>query len=367
MSYSIPKTSLVITIGGCLLVSSLFFYSLYMPNRKVLDQNSSQVKELEQKIRLESASTKNLQKEITSSHMQNTRLNYFNRLGIEECERIPYLLKSINHEANALGIKFLSVDPQPTENKDLYQKYIFKVEVRATYPQMLRFLHCIENTLELNIDRFGLSRSDQANTARGAQANPADISNLVTAKMHINTLEMADSQLKNFHNLAQVKEFYLDPNLMGSPDVSFPQDEESEQATLIAQAVQRDPFHAEGLTYSSLANLSPNIPSSGTETSGVQTPGTQPTGVQSSGEPKPLLVKKDNKELVLNAIIDFQEERVAILGQDLVKRGDVVKNTQVGNRNINMKVLSIGEDTVTLGNGQEKFILKLPDNPIQFK
>jgi Tfp pilus assembly protein PilO len=353
MSYSMPKTSLVITMGGCLLVSSLFFYFLYMPNRRVLDQNVNQVKELEQKIRVESASTRNIQREIASSYTQNTHLNYFNRLDIKESERIPYLLKSLTHEANALGIKFLSVDPQHPENKELYQKYIFNVEVRATYAQMLRFLHCIENKLKLNIDRFRMSRSDQPNAGRRDAVNPADTSGQVTAKIHINTLEMADSQLKNFDSITQVKEFYLDPNLTDTLAIPSPQFEESDQQTLIAQACQRDPFHPDGVFASSLASLSPDK-----QTSGEQL---------NSDEPQILLVKKNDKELVLSAIIDFQEERLAILGQDLVKSGDILKNTQVGNRNVNMKVLNIGENTVTLGDGQEKFILKLPNNPVQFK
>jgi len=360
MSYSMPKTSLVITMGGCLLVSSLFFYFLYMPNRRVLDQNVNQVKELEQKIRIESASTKNLRREIASFYVQNTHLNYFNRLNIKESERIPYLLKSLTYEANTLGIKFLSVDPQHPKKNELYQKYIFKVEVRATYPQMLRFLHCIENKLKLNIDRFSMSRADQANTGRRDPVNPVDTSGQVTAKIHINTLEMADSQLKNFDSITQVKEFYLDPNLTDTltdtPVVPSPQFEESEQQTLISQACQRDPFHPDGVFTSSFASLSPDKQLSGEQTFLTQSVLTQP-----------LLVKKDDKELVLSAIIDFQKERLAIVGQDLVKSGDIVKNTQVGNRNVNMKVLNIGENTVTLGDGQEKFILKLPNNPVQFK
>ncbi|MEW5803984.1 MAG: type 4a pilus biogenesis protein PilO [bacterium] len=345
MSYSIPKTSIVIAIGGCLLVASMFFYFLYMPNRKILDQNSDQITELEQKIHIETAVTTSLKKKLASLDIENASLNYFNRLDLEEPDRIPCLLKNLTQEANALGIKFLSVDPQVPEKKDLYRKYVFKVNVRASFQQMLYFLDCIENKLKLNIDRFSMSRADLFDAARVHTDLPSDISDLVTASIYINSLELEDSQLKDFQSLAQVKAFYLDPNMMDMSAIPSPQFEDAEQEALIAQAVHNDPFHPERLL-PSYARRSPD---------------------KLLSDKQYLLVKKDDKELVVNAIIDFQEERIAILGQDLVKNGDVLENTQVGERNVDMKVLNIGENTVTLGDGQEKYVLKLPNNPVQLK
>lgn len=335
---------MVITLGGCLLIASLFFYFLYMPNRRVFDQNLGQMGEMEQKIQVQSIAAKKLQREIASFNTHNTQVNYFNRLHIQKSEQVPYLLKSLTQEANALGIKFLSIDPLQPENKKFYQKRIFKVEARATYSQMLRFLNCIENKLKLNIDRFDLSQTEPIVTAQSDLASQTRPSDQVTAKIHINTLEMEDEQLKDFENLAQVRDFYLDPNSKGTaPAAPSPQLEETEQETLIAQAAENDPFRSEYL----MASLG---------------------GRRRVDYDRPVLVvKKDDKELVVNAIIDFQKERRAILGQDVVRSGDTLENAQVGDRNVSMKVLSIGENTVTLGDGQERYTLKLSPNPVQFK
>lgn len=352
MAYSAPKTSMVITLGGCLLVSSLFFYFIYMPNRRVLDQNLSQIRELEQKIQVQTIAVKKLREKIASFNTRRTHLNYFNRLHLEESDRVPYLLKSLTKEANALGIKFLSVDPQQPENKNSYRKYIFKVEVRATYPQMLRFLNCIENKLKLNIDRFNLSQTEPLERLQEVQDSQSESYKQVTAKIYLNTLEMEDDKLKDFDSLAQVRDFYLNPN---SAAGTSPQFEEEEQESLIAQATETDPFHPQEYI---LASLAPSLFSSSSSGS---------AGRRRIEEKPPVLVKKDDQELVLKAIIDFEKERRAILGQDVVKSGDILENTQIGNRLVNMKVLSIGENTVTLGDGQERYTLKLSPNPVQFK
>ena len=195
-----PKTILIITLGGCLLICSLFFYLFYIPNRKLIDKNITDMKEVKQKIRVKSSQIKNLQKEIISFDSPHIYLNYFNRLHLSESERIPHLLKELTAEANALGIKFISVDPHPSKKNSFYRKYVFRVEVQAAqYSQMLRFVHCIENKLKLNIDELSIQQDTE---------NP----HRLYAKISLNTLETQDSLLKNFYTITQVKNFYLDPN-----------------------------------------------------------------------------------------------------------------------------------------------------------
>ena len=81
---------------------------------------------------------------------------------------------------------------------------------------------------------------------------------------------------------------------------------------------------------------------------------------------KALQIKKNDAELILNAIMDFEGERIAIIGNNPVKKGESLKNIQVGNRYIDLKVLRIGKNSITLGDGQNKYTFKLPDNPITF-
>lgn len=322
-----PKTILIITLGGCLLICSLFFYLFYIPNRKLIDKNIADMKEVQQKIRIKSSQVTKLQNEIMSFDSPHIYLNYFNRFHLSESERIPHFLKELTTEANALGIKFISVDPQPYKKNTYYQKYVFKVEVQvAQYSQMLRFFHCIENKLKLNIDEMSLQQD-------------AESSNQLHAKISLNTLETHDSFLKNFYTITQIKEFYQNPN-WPNKRIEAPNSRvnESEEKFLMAQAIKRNPFDRNLMLSSQL--LKPD---------------------------KALPVKKNNAELILSAIMDFQGERIAIIGNNPVKKGETLKNIQVGNRYINMKVLKIEENSITLGDGQNKYIFKLPDNPITFR
>lgn len=322
-----PKTILIITLGGCLLICSLFFYLFYIPNRKLIDKNITDMKEVRQKIRVKSSQVTKLQNEIISFDSPHIYLNYFNRLQLLESERIPHFLKELTAEANKLGIKFISVAPQPSKKNTFYQKYVFKVEVQAAqYSQMLRFLHCIENKLKLNIDELSIQQDVES-------------SNQLRAKISLNTLETHDGLLKKFYTINQVKDFYQDPNWpnkrIKAPGFRF---NESEKNFLMAQAIKRNPFDRSLMLSSSLLKRD-----------------------------KALQVKKNDAELVLSAIMDFQGERIAILGNDQLKKGDILKNAQVGNRYIDMKVLKIEENSITLGNGQNKYVFKLPDNPITFR
>ena len=321
-----PKTILIITLGGCLLICSLFFYLIYIPNRTLIDKNIADTKEVAQKIHVESSQVTKLQKEIMSFDSPNIYLNYFNRLHLSESERIPHLLKKLTAEANTLGIKFISVDPQPSKKNSFYEKYVFRVEVQAAqYSQMVRFFHCIENKLKLNIDEMSIQQD-------------AENSNQLYAKISLNTLETHDSLLKNFYTITQVKNFYHDPN-WPNKNIKAPNSlvNESEKKSLMAQAIKRNPFEPSLM-------LSPLL----------------------SNKEKALQVKKNDVELVLSAIMDFQGERIAIIGNNPVKKGESLKNIQVGNRYIDLEVLEIEENSITLGDGQNKYTFKLPDNPITF-
>jgi len=321
-----PKTILIITLGGCLLICSLYFYLFHIPNRKLIYKNTNNIKKIQQKIRLTSSKVTNLQEEITSFDSPHIHLNYFNRLNLSEPKRIPHLLKGLTTEANALGIKFISVDPKSFEKNKFYQKHRFMVGILATqFSQMLQFLNRIENKLKLNIDELTIQQDE-------------DNSNQLHAKMSLNTLEMMDNRLKKFYSIAQVKNFYLDPNwqnkITETHDSRFT---EFKKKLVATQTIKRNPFDRNTIMSSLLLKAEKFLP-----------------------------VKKNGAELVLSAIMDFQGERIAILGNDQLKKGGILKNAQVGNRYIDMKVLKIEENSITLGNGQNKYVFKLPDNPITF-
>ena len=319
------KTALIISLGGCLLLCILFLFKFYIPNHKAVEKNTAKIQEMKQKIHIESAHVSKLKDEISSFDSHAIHLNYFNRLHQPEFDRIPYLLKILTNEANALDIKFISVEPKPPKDKNFYEKYIFVVEVwAAKYLQLFHFLDYIQNKLTLNIDELTI-QPDKEN------------SHHLRAKVSLNTLEMRDNQLKDFENISQMKHFFLDPNRQDTrKENSY--SPKTKQKYLMTQAVRRNPFES-NLFLSSL---------------------------QSETE-KALRVTKNDKELVLRAIINFEEERIAILGNDRIKKGETLKNIQIGDQYIDLKVLKIGENSVTLGYGQEEYPLKLPDNPITFK
>lgn len=323
------RTAVIVTLLGCLLLGSLFFYSYYLPNRKVLDEIAGKIKEAKQNLRLKTAEINRIQGEIAEFDASHTHVNFFNRLPLTKAERIPYLLKSLTNEANKHGIKFISVDPQQPENKPHYEKYPFQVEVRAAqYQELLSFFNCLEHELKLNIDQLHLQADE-------------DGSNRLRAKLVINSLEMHESKIQDFDSLAQIRDYFLNPNLIDSLEEGAASwSEEAQPRLIMARAAQRNPF--------------------------VQT---IPTTLISHTEQqeKALPVKKDNQELKLRAIMDFEGERIALLGHDRLKKGQLIKDVQIGEQYLTMTVLQIKDDSVILGDGQNHYVLKMPDNPIKFK
>jgi Tfp pilus assembly protein PilO len=319
------KAALIITLGGCMLLLIPFFYNFYIPNRKMLERSINETTEVQQNIRVKSNQIEKLREEITSLDSYQTHLNYFHRLNLPEPERIPYLLKSLAGEASALGIKFISIDPRPPEKNDFFIKHIFMVEVRAaTYPTMLHFLDGIENTLHLNIDELSIQQDE-------------DKPDQLWAKIAINTLEMGDRPFRTFHKVDQIRSLNMGNTRQARLKEGDPQwSDEGARKLVMARAVARNPF------------ASSRIPR-----------------LSSKREREEILpVKKGDEEIILRAIMDFQGERIAILGRDRIKQGEILKDMHVGDRYIDMKVLAIDKGSVMLGDGQKKYVFKLPENPI---
>ncbi len=265
-----------------------------------------------------------VKKEIASFDPPSINLNYFSQQEIKKHEYIPYLLKRLTKEANTLGIRFISIDPQPSENTKYYQKHNFLVQLKAIkYIQLFNFLHCLEDTLQLNIQELHIHTED-------SPKRPPQLK----AKLSLNTIEMKNHQFKNFSTLAELKNYYA---TSGSSQNGFKAPlEQSYHKPLLAGVAKSNPFGHDLFT----APLY---------------------------QKEQFVIKKANEELVLTAILFFQDEPVAIIGHDQVKKGEYIKNAQIGEQCINLKVLNITQNSIVLGDGKKTYIYKLPDNPITFK
>jgi Tfp pilus assembly protein PilO len=77
--------------------------------------------------------------------------NFFKRRDLPPQRGIPELLEQINRMGNKMNLQFVAVKPLEEEKTPEYRRYPFLIEMKAAYPELVNFVHRIENGLHLSL------------------------------------------------------------------------------------------------------------------------------------------------------------------------------------------------------------------------
>ncbi|NIO05226.1 MAG: type 4a pilus biogenesis protein PilO, partial [Proteobacteria bacterium] len=88
-------------------------------------------------------------------------VNFFKSRNLSPMKGIPDLLEQINRMGNQMNIRFVAVKPLENEDAPGYRKYPFLIETRATYTELVNFVHRIENGLRLSLNDLRMESDEK--------------------------------------------------------------------------------------------------------------------------------------------------------------------------------------------------------------
>ena len=190
------------------------------------------------------------------------------------------------------------------EKKENYVKTGFEIKLKGNYRRIMRFIYQIENDLKLNIDSLRLCRLKDADFHKMDR---------VEACLGINSIEMKDAKEREASTLFDLREQYLSSGSRG--------------AAPMPKKIARNPFK-------------------------------EPKEAQRA---EALQEKMHNvlKNLSIVGIMDFNNNKRALINNKFVKEGDLLENQIV--------VLKINKETVTLGFRNREYTLRMERNPVSLK
>ena len=261
--------AIVVTIA--ILLGVFFTASLYYPTTKRARRIAKNLAMLEAQVEAASPASGQAEEEVAIVDAMDRDIDFFKKRNLSPRKGIPELLEQINRMGNQMNIRFVAVKPLDEKETPEYRQYPFLIETRAAYPELVNFVHRIENGLRLSLSdlRIEIDKNEPS---------------MHRLQFTLNILELKDD---------------LSPGQgeSGEKRISQPPD-------LGLVAVHRDPFSVKKRTQ--VAQL-PKKP-----------------------KPRKAATKKRRRpKLVLMGIMDIAGSRFAIIDNKILRPGEVIRGQKI--------------------------------------
>jgi len=270
-----------------ILLGVFFIATLYLPTRKQARRTAQRRVTLEAQVEAAAPTGGEREQEAAIIDAIGMDIDFFKKRNLSPRKGIPELLEQINSMGSQMDLRFVAVKPLEEEEGPEYRRYPFLIETRAAYPELVNFVHRIENGLHLSLSDLRIETDKKDPT------------------MH---------RLEFILNI-----FELEDELSPSKGESI----EIHPLSMDLVAVRRDPF-------------SPKKP---------------PKVAQLPEKPKPerVAAKKPRRpKLVLMGIVDIAGSRRAIIDNKILKPGEVIRRQRIDQIKDDHVILVDGDTTYAL-------------------
>jgi len=152
------RNMIAILVTVVILVGVFYAASLYYPTRKQAVRIARSRAMLEAQLEAVSPTGGESQKEGAVTDALTMDVNFFSKRNLTPQRGIPELLEQINRVSNQMNIRFVAIKPLDEEETDEYRKYPFLIETKAGYPELVNFVHRIENGMRLSLGNLQIER-----------------------------------------------------------------------------------------------------------------------------------------------------------------------------------------------------------------
>jgi Tfp pilus assembly protein PilO len=270
-----------------ILMGVFFFAILYYPVKKRANLTARLRTNFEAQVGEISPQGGQTDQEAATSDAMDMDINFFKQRNLSPREGIPELLEQINRMGNQMNIRFVAVKPLEEEDAPEYRRYPFLIETRSAYPELVTFVHRIEDAMRLSLDGLRIE---------------ADEKNPFTHRLQF-TLNIYELKEDLTTGQVQSVQTQIDPPI-----------------NMERSVVHRDPF----------------------------SPKKGPDLLQVRNEPKPkrVMAKKPKRpKLVLMGIVDVGGSRQAIINNKILRAGEMIGGQRIDRIADDHVVLGEGDKT----------------------
>ena len=155
------RNMITILITVVVLLGVFFTATLYYPTQKKARRVARSRAILEAQVDALSPTRGQTGEETAVLGGMEMDVNFFKRRDLSPREGIPDLLEQINKIGNEINIRFVTVKPLEGEETAQYRKYPFLIESQAGYPELVNFVHRIEEGLHLSINDLKIETDEK--------------------------------------------------------------------------------------------------------------------------------------------------------------------------------------------------------------
>jgi len=158
------RNMIAILVTIVILLGMFFIAALYYPTNKRAGRTARIRAVLESQVESTSPAGGQTERETKTQDAMAMDINFFKKRNLSPERGIPELLEQINRMGNQMNIQFVAVKPLEEEDAPGYRHYPFLIETRAAYPELVNFVHRMENGLRLSLNdiRIETDKKDRA-------------------------------------------------------------------------------------------------------------------------------------------------------------------------------------------------------------
>lgn len=266
-----PRNMIAIVATIAILLGGVFAISLYYPTKKRARRIAKNRAFLQAQVEAASPAGGQAHWEAEIVDAMGMDIDFFKKRNLSPRKGVPELLEQINRMGNQMNIQFVAVKPLEEEEAPEYRRYPFLIETRAAYPELVNFVHRIENGLRLSLSDLRIE-SDKK-----------------TPSTH---------RLQFTLNIFELKEdLKADQGESGEKQISQP-------VAMDGVAVPRDPFSLKKETQVAQAAKKPKPAKGATK-------------------------KRRRPKLVLMGIMDIAGSKRAIINNKILRSGEVIRGQRI--------------------------------------
>jgi Tfp pilus assembly protein PilO len=286
------RNMIAIVVTAVILLSVVFAVALYYPTSKRAKRMAKSRAILEAQVETFSPSAEQAGSRAPIIDATAMDINFFKKRNLVAEKGIPELLEQINRMGSQMKIQFVAVKPLDEEEAPEYRRYPFLIEAVAGYPELVSFVERIEEGLHLSLNDLKIEAEKK------------------TPSVH---------RLQFTLNIVELRED-LEATEAGPTVDQIPSPMEMDLVR-----VDRDPF---------------SLPKG-------------PEAVQVAEKPKKAKVapKKPNRpKLVLMGIMEIAGSKRAIINNQVLKQGEVIRGQRIN---------EIADDHVVIWAGNKTYSIYL--------
>ncbi|NIQ38174.1 MAG: type 4a pilus biogenesis protein PilO [Proteobacteria bacterium] len=156
-----PRNMIAILATIVILLGVFFVTWLYYPTNKRAKRIANSRAILEAQVEALSPMVGGAEGVAEITEIMSGEVNFFKRRNLSPSKGIPELLEEISTIGRQAKIQFVAIKPVEEKDDPSYREYPILIEAKASYSELVNFVHQMENLLQLSLRDFRIENEEK--------------------------------------------------------------------------------------------------------------------------------------------------------------------------------------------------------------